>query len=105
MPEPLFAVATMSPATAVPCASGVVAFGSPSTGVSIDDDAKAWVVVGDEVGMSEIDADVIDADGDAGAGILVPDFLDVAEVVEMPLLGVERIGRNHAPPEPSAVEG
>jgi hypothetical protein len=56
-----------------------------------DVDFQRRVIIGREVRMIALDSIVIDADMDAGASVLIPDFLNVAEPVEMPLLGENRI--------------
>ena len=70
--------------------------------LAVDDHLAVGIVAVVEIGMVVLDAVVIDADRDAGARILVPDRLDVADGLEVPLVGVERIVRPHllTPSEP-----
>ena len=53
---------------------------------------QAGIVIGGQVHMGLVHAVVVDADMDAGAADLLPDRLDVADEIEMPLLRVARIG-------------
>src|SRR5258708_1676264 len=51
----------------------------PAFGLSVEDEVPAGVVVAGEVGVIRLDPSVVDADVAAGAAVLVPDRLDVAE--------------------------
>ena len=97
-PPSSFSSAAIRPATEVPCEIGRVAVEL----LAVDDDLAVRIVAVVEIGMVVLDAVVIDADRNTGARILVPDRLDVADGLEVPLVDIERIVRPHllTPSEP-----